>query len=170
MQKIIPKHRWPSGATPAIEPPSTTTPICPGPLSFLRPFYLLSQSIMGWFDVRLVYLLLFALTLLLTSKLVRRPREQLIALAVIGLKPSGWGQSDFWGERSLCFCLGDGGVVAVGEISLPQIPAVRCLARPAFGLACASKPTAWFLAPFWLLYLLRDRWGNKLIPPPSHLA
>jgi hypothetical protein len=24
----------------------------------------------------------------------------------------------------------------------------------AFGLACASKPTAWFLAPFWLLYAL----------------
>jgi hypothetical protein len=39
------------------------------------------------------------------------------------------------------------------------------LGSAAFGLACASKPTAWFLLPFWLLYLLRDRWGDQLIPP-----
>jgi hypothetical protein len=35
----------------------------------------------------------------------------------------------------------------------------------AYGLACASKPTAWFLAPFWVLFLLRPEWGQNLIPP-----
>jgi hypothetical protein len=42
-----------------------------------------------------------------------------------------------------------------------------CLANFAYGLACASKPTAWFLAPFWGLYLLRDEWGDRLIPLPG---
>lgn len=36
----------------------------------------------------------------------------------------------------------------------------RFLSAAVFGLACASKPTAWFLAPFWLLYLLGDEWGG----------
>ncbi len=34
----------------------------------------------------------------------------------------------------------------------------------AYGLACASKPTAWFLAPFWCLFVLRDQWGEHFIP------
>jgi uncharacterized membrane protein len=31
------------------------------------------------------------------------------------------------------------------------------LASAVYGLACASKPTAWFLAPFFALYLLHDQ-------------
>jgi uncharacterized membrane protein len=34
------------------------------------------------------------------------------------------------------------------------------LASLAFGLACASKPTAWFLAPFFALLLVRDQIGS----------
>jgi len=39
-------------------------------------------------------------------------------------------------------------------------PLVHFLSATALGLACASKPTAWFLVPFWLLYLLRDELGG----------
>jgi len=48
---------------------------CPGP-SLFGPFYLLSQLVLGWFDERFVYLLLFAATLAMAYGLARRPRRQ----------------------------------------------------------------------------------------------
>ncbi|MCB0233165.1 MAG: hypothetical protein KDG58_02895, partial [Anaerolineae bacterium] len=42
----------------------------------------------------------------------------------------------------------------------PNSPFPILLASAAFGLACASKPTAWFLAPFFALLLVRDQLGS----------
>ncbi len=142
-------------------------PYLPWTFVFSAPFYLLSQSLIGWFDQRLVYLLLFALTLWLTQQLVRSRQAQLIAIAVVGLNPIA-GVSLIFGEN-------DPFVLAWIVLGLwlirprggPLKPKWTLLGSAAFGLACASKPTAWFLAPFWLLYLLRDRWGAQLIPPRS---
>lgn len=138
-------------------------PYLPWTFIFSTPFYLLSQSLIGWFDERMVYLLLLALTLWLVQKLVQSPQEQLIAIALVGLNPIA--------AVSIIFGENDPFVMAWIVLGLwlllnPKMPKMQrnLLGSAAFGLACASKPTAWFLAPFWLLYLLRDQWGDKLIP------
>ncbi len=133
-------------------------PYLPWTFVFSAPFYLASQTALGWFDERLVYLLLFALTLALTHKLVRRPQEQRLALMLVGLNPIL--------AVSLVFGENDPFVLAWVVLGLWLLQTERPLwGSAALGLACASKPTAWFLAPFWLLYLLRDDWGGQLIPP-----
>ena len=139
-------------------------PYLPWTFVFSAPFYLLSQITIGWFDERLVYLVLFALTLFLTQKLIPASREQLMAVAAIGLNPIG-GLSLIFGEN-------DPFVLAWIVLGLwlarsgPQ-PQRLLLGSTAIGLACASKPTAWFLVPFWLLYLLRNQWGKQLFPAMS---
>ena len=140
-------------------------PYLPWTFIFSTPFQLAGQATLGWFDQRLVYLLLFVLTLILVQKLVQRPQEKLIALAVVGLNPIA-GISTIFGENDPFVFAWI--VLALWLIQPGQknINTKRSLLGSAvFGLACASKPTAWFLAPFWLLYLLRDQWGHKLIPP-----
>lgn len=139
-------------------------PYLPWTFVFSTPFYLLSRAALGWFDERLVYLLLFALTLALTQSLAPRPRDKLIAVAIVGLNPILasdviFGQNDSF----VLFWI----VLAVWLARRAGAGRGTLLASAAFGLACASKPTAWFLAPFWLLYLLRDRWGSGLLPPRS---
>lgn len=144
-------------------------PYLPWTFVFSAPFRLLAEATLGWYDQRLVYLLLFALTLLLVSALIRRPTERLIALAVIGLNPIA--------GTSLTFGENDPFVFAWLVLALWLIhpaPGQSRVSQPrgwlssaVFGLACASKPTAWFLAPFWLLYLLRDSWGPQFIPPSA---
>ena len=142
-------------------------PYLPWTFIFSAPFQLASRWLIGWYDQRLVYLLLFALTLFLIQKLVRQPQAQLIAIAVIGLNPIAgvsliFGENDpfvlAWIVLGLWFIQ-----PRQGEVSTRQM----LLGSAALGLACASKPTAWFLTPFWLLYLLRDQWGDYFIPPPA---
>jgi hypothetical protein len=62
-------------------------PYLPWTFVFSAPFYLLSRALTGWFDQRMVYLPLFALTLILAQRLVQQPREKLVTLAMIGLNP-----------------------------------------------------------------------------------
>lgn len=131
-------------------------PYLPWTFIFSAPFYLLSHGLLGWFDERIVYLLLFALTLVLTPQLVQSRREKLIALALVGLNPILavsviFGENDpfvfFW-------------MVLALWLAHSNYPGRRLAASAALGLACASKPTAWFLVPFWLLYLLGNG-GDK---------
>jgi hypothetical protein len=134
-------------------------PYLPWTFVFSAPFYLLSRTLLGWFDERMVYLLLFALTLALVHRLVWPPREKVMALALVGLNPL-LGLSLIFGENDpfVLFWL----VLGLWWVRAgPDLPGQRrlLLGAAAFGLACASKPTAWFLAPFWLLYLLSDRWN-----------
>jgi 4-amino-4-deoxy-L-arabinose transferase-like glycosyltransferase len=132
-------------------------PYLPWTFLFSAPFYLVSQAVLGWYDQRFVYLLLFVITLLLAPRLAQRRADKLGLVMVLGLNPIMgvdviFGQNDsfvlFWIVLALWLLLpsrekrGDRkwGVV---------------LSVISFGLACASKPTAWFLAPFYFLYLLR---------------
>ncbi len=140
-------------------------PYLPWTFIVSAPVQLSSQTMIGWFDERMVYLILFVLTLILVPKLVQRPQAQLIALAVVGLNPIG-GVSIIFGENDpFVFAW----IVLALWLVQPKYGTLdnrrSLLGTAALGLACASKPTAWFLAPFWLLYLLRDQWGDKLIPP-----
>ncbi|GAB4530504.1 MAG: hypothetical protein Kow0063_08690 [Anaerolineae bacterium] len=135
-------------------------PYLPWTFLFSAPFYLASHAAIGWFDQRLVYLLLFALTLALAQGLARRPVDRLGVVMVIGLNPTLasdviFGQNDsfvlFWV------------VLALALLRLAETrggEGFRLLSAAVLGLACASKPTAWFLVPFWAFYLLCDRWSG----------
>jgi len=142
-------------------------PYLPWTFVFSTPFYLLGRVTLGWFDQRLVYLLLFVLTLLLSQALAHTRQEKLLAVMFIGLNPILasdviFGQNDsfilFW--------------IVLGLWLLRQAEQSgqhrwTLLGSLAFGLACASKSTAWFLTPFWVVFLLRHDWGEWLIPPPE---
>lgn len=140
-------------------------PYLPWTFVFSMPFYSLGQAILGWFDQRFVYLLLFALTLVLAQALAGSRQEKLLAVMLMGLNPILasdviFGQNDsfvlFWVVLGLW-------LLFWGRANGRELWGAR-LGSLAFGLACAAKPTAWFLAPFWLLYLLRREWGARLMP------
>ena len=141
-------------------------PYLPWTFLFSAPFYVVSHLGLGWFDERMVYLLLFAATLALVCATVRTSRDRLVALMVLGLNPilasdMIFGQNDtfvlFW------IVLGVWLLWLSGEGKLPGVErrVTRWLSVAAFGLACASKPTAWFLVPFLCLYLMRDQVGDQ---------
>ncbi len=123
-------------------------PYLPWTFLFPAPFYLFSRAVLGWYDQRFVYLALFVIMLFLIPRLARSHTAKLCLTMTLGLNPIMgndiiYGQNDsfvlFWIVLALyllrCKC--------------PTLSAI------VFGLACASKSTAWFLAPFYLLYLLR---------------
>ena len=154
-------------------------PYLPWTFVFSTPFYLLSQAVLGWFDQRFVYLLLFALTLWLAQALGHSRLDKLLAVMLVGLNPILasdviFGQNDsfvlFWVVLGV-WCLQRSADCDLHSAHNPHSPLKLrpvnwiLLGSLAYGLTCASKPTAWFLAPFWGLFLLRDQWGPKLIPP-----
>ena len=127
-------------------------PYLPWTFLFSAPFRILSDAVIGWYDQRFVYLLLFALTLLLLPGLSRVRTHKLLLVMLIGLNPI-MGSDIIYGQN-------DSFVLAWVVLSLwlwsragQAGPARGWLwgSAAAFGLACASKPTAWFLAPFYLL-------------------
>jgi hypothetical protein len=132
-------------------------PYLPWTFVFSAPFYQLSQVTLGWYDQRFVYLLLFAITLALAPGLVRERGSKLLLLMTLGLNPIMgsdviFGQNDsfvlFWVVLALWLLVRSPGTSG-DDLSTPH----RLGAAAAFGLACASKPTAWFLAPFFVLLL-----------------
>ncbi len=142
-------------------------PYLPWTFVFSTPFYLLSQALWGWFDQRWVYLLLFGVTLWLAQQLAPTWPDKLLAVMFIGLNPILasdviFGQNDsfvlFWLVLSMW-------LLEQGQAKTSKVLKWTWLGSAAFGLACASKPTAWFLLPFWCLFLLRDQWGEKFMPP-----
>ncbi len=159
-------------------------PYLPWTFLFSAPFYLSSRFILGWFDQRWVYLLLFAATLVLAHSLARNRGNKLSIVMVMGLNPilasdMIFGQNDsfvlFWivlGIWLLCRAENQR-----GRAERPSVMILLSLA--AFGLACASKPTAWFLVPFLALFVLGGnpgiwnegfRWPRKGILWVSALA
>lgn len=169
-------------------------PYLPWTFLFSAPFRLLADRLLGWYDQRFVYLLLFALTLLLLPALARRREAKLLLVMTIGLNPIMgsdliYGQNDgfvlAWIVLSLwCWAQGRRSTEHLADLdttdtrealrsrSIEEPPAhgsrgmeTRAVRGPgtgrgwmlasaaAFGLACASKPTAWFLAPFYVLLL-----------------
>jgi hypothetical protein len=136
-------------------------PYLPWTFLFSAPFYLLTQLVIGWFDQRMVYLLLFALTLALAYRLAKDNEGKLAVVMLLGLNPILtsdviFGQNDsfvlFWIVLGVWLLwLNERHTWSQGAGRL-----VGWLSMASFGLACASKPTAWFLVPFVCLYVLRD--------------
>ncbi|MEM7032685.1 MAG: hypothetical protein AAF629_24235 [Chloroflexota bacterium] len=80
-------------------------PYLPWTFISATPIYLLSRATLGWFDMRFIYLAVFALTLYLGQSLVKHRRDKLLVVALIGLNPISnlsiiFGQNDpfvfFW--------------------------------------------------------------------------
>lgn len=127
-------------------------PYLPWTFLFSAPFYALGQ-LAGFYDQRLVYLALMALALALAPRLVKHERSQLALVAGLGLNPQMaldliFGQNDSF---VLCWILFS--LVAWRQFRQGRGWWVSPLL---FGLACASKPTAWFFAPFYGLLLVDD--------------
>ncbi len=161
-------------------------PYLPWTFVFSAPFYLLGNAL-GFYDQRIVYLLLLAVALATVSHLAQTKRSKLALVAFVGLNPLMgldilFGQNDVFVLCWLIFALvawQKGRQYALGgrEDTVGQRGRqrweqnrrrYRLLAVLCFGAACASKPTAWFFAPFFALLLLADQavmdigWRNAL--------
>ncbi len=127
-------------------------PYLPWTFLFSAPFRLLADRVIGWYDQRFVYLLLFALSLLLLPGVARGRTTRLLLVMSIGLNPIMgsdliYGQNDSFVLAWLVLCLWLWARGQRGRVSRRW----GWASAAAFGLACASKPTAWFLAPFYVL-------------------
>ncbi len=121
------------------------------PWTFLSaiPFHLLTNALFGWYDQRIVYLLLFVLMMWLVPKLTPIPTDKLCLAMILGLNPIMGNDVIFGQNDSFVFFWV---VLTVYGLLRRQWP----LAGIGLGLALASKPTTWFLLPFFLVYL----WGS----------
>jgi hypothetical protein len=145
-------------------------PYLPWTFLFSAPFRLLSDALLGWYDQRLVYLLLFALTLALLPRLAGTRERTLLLLMAVGLNPI-MGSDLIYGQNDsfiLAWIVLSLWLWERGRKSLsPRVWQVASAA--VFGLACASKPTAWFLAPFYLMWIVGSEprrfgeWARKAV-------
>jgi hypothetical protein len=138
-------------------------PYLPWTFLFSAPFYLAGQTL-GFYDQRIVYLLLMVAALLVARQLADGEQRRLMLVATLALNPLMaldliFGQNDSF---VLCWILFS--LVAwrkAGDLWIAE----RALAARwwligsavLYGLACASKPTAWFFAPFYGLLLVAER-------------
>ena len=141
-------------------------PYLPATFILSAPVKLLSDALLGWYDQRFTYLILFIIMLTLAYALTRGDGQATLGLTMIlGLNPI-MGLDVIFGQNDVF-------VLAWLVISAWFIHRKRWLwGSLFFGVAAASKPTAWFLAPFFLL-LLADRPRlslRQLLSKPSLLA
>jgi uncharacterized membrane protein len=112
---------------------------------FSTPFYIVSKHVTGWYDQRLVYLVLFVCTLWPLMQHATSQTRKLSLLIVFGLNFFAvsyviWGGNDVF----VMFWL----LMSTYLLQRDRIPA----AALSLGLACASKQTAWLFVPFFLAY------------------
>jgi hypothetical protein len=145
-------------------------PYLPWTFVFSAPVKLASDALLGWYDQRFVYLLVFVVALILAARLApaSRPRWRLALLMLLGLNPIMgldlvFGQNDLfvwaWIVLALWLLSRTSALSTVHRSPITVHHSQFWLASLAFGLACASKPTAWFMAPFFALLLARDQIG-----------
>ena len=112
------------------------------------PFQAAAEGLLGWYDQRFVYLLLFLIMLWLAPKMTPDPTDKLCLTMVLGLNPIM--------GNDLIFGQNDSFVLFWIVLSAYGLLRKRwMLTGIALGLAIASKSTAWFLVPFFLVYV----WG-----------
>jgi hypothetical protein len=155
-------------------------PYLPWTFVFSAPARLVSDALLGWYDQRFVYLLVFVAALILATRLApaSQPRWRLALLMLLGLNPIMgldllFGQNDLfvWAWIVLALALLSR-ALTIDNSQLTIDNSRFFLSSLAFGLACASKPTAWFLAPFFALLLARDQissWRDILRAIPTML-
>ena len=126
-------------------------PYLPATFVLSTPVKVLSDASIGWYDQRFTYLLLFILILILIPSLVKKRPEAILGLTMIlGLNPI-MGLDILFGQNDIF-------VLAWIVLSLWFLQRKKLIwSSIFFGIACAAKPTAWFLAPFWGIALLADQ-------------
>ncbi len=132
------------------------------PWTFLlsAPFFMAGQAL-GGYDQRIVYLLLMAVALALAPRLVEGTRRKLALVALLALNPIMgldliFGQNDAFVLAWLIFALVAWKAWRDGRDKGRGQRAALIATGVCFGLACASKPTAWFFAPFLALLMVAD--------------
>lgn len=134
-------------------------PYLPLTFVFSAPFYLLGQAI-GFYDQRIIYLLLYGLAILLAARLATGATTKLALAATLALNPIMaldviFGQNDVFVLAWIVFAL------VAWQVSRQRARAGQngekwlMISSLSFGLACAAKPTAWFFAPFYGLLLVQ---------------
>lgn len=140
-------------------------PYLPWTFLFSAPAYALGSAA-GFYDQRMIYLVLMLIALAVVGSLARAGRERLALVAALGLNPGMaldiiFGQNDSFVLCWLIFSLVCWQGWAKSETLYGNAPprrnrALLMASTIFFGMACASKPTAWFFAPFYGLLLLHD--------------
>ena len=120
------------------------------------PFYLVSQTFLGWYDQRFVYFLAYLIVILLLPALVEHPRDKLALLIAVGLNFLfvyflAEGRNDIMILLWL--------VLATILVSRGQVEASAAV----MGLALATKHQAWFFLPFYFLYLFPSPYEWKTL-------
>jgi len=125
-------------------------PYLPATFVLSAPSKLFFDEVLGWYDQRFTYLILFVITLLLATSFTNKRYADALGLTMIlGLNPI-MGLDVIFGQN-------DSFVLAWLVFSAWFLYRKNWLwSSILFGVAVASKPTAWFLAPFWALALLED--------------
>jgi uncharacterized membrane protein len=141
-----PLARWEYAfPSPAVNPALYHNAYLPFIFLFSAPFYVISTWLTGWYDQRLVFLLLFVAASWLYMLHGSSATKRLSLLIVFGLNFFGvsyviWGGTDVFVLFWLIAC------TYLIRRNRPTAAAV-CL-----GLACASKQTAWLFVPFFLVH------------------
>lgn len=138
-------------------------PYLPWTFIFSAPFYLLG-NFLGLFDQRFVYLFLLTIMLFVVPRLSSNDPSRLILVMILALNPLMaldvlYGQNDVF---VLCWIVFSLVCLERWQSSFSQHAGIssggkwRLASLIFFGLACTSKPTAWFFAPFYGLLLVPD--------------
>lgn len=139
-------------------------PYLPWTFVFSTPFYLLGQAL-GHYDQRWLYLTLMAVALALAPRLASSKRAKLALVAMLALNPVMnldvvFGQNDLFVFCWLLFSLVAWAAWRQRQQAGQEGNAWLYLSTICYGLACASKPTAWFFALFYALLLIADQTGG----------
>lgn len=126
----------------------------PFPLLFSIPFYLVSKDLLGWYDQRFVYLLLFIGLLILLPRLTREWTKKLGLLLALGLNL----------YFTIFFANGHNDVFVLFWLVLTIFLLQRrqvVLSSVTLALACTSKQSALLLLPFYFLYLMKGSYRRE---------
>ena len=124
-------------------------PYLPATFTLPIPFFLIVNSFFGWYDHRLFQLVALLILLVLLPTLASSPERKLSLLLVVGLNPL----------FAPFFVMGRNDVLVVLWLVATTLLLRRRLyvaSAIALGLACSTKHTAWFFAPFYLIYLISE--------------
>ncbi len=110
------------------------------------PLAILSDRLIGWFDVRMLYGLAYVVFVVAAARLVRDRERRLSVLILAIFNPIFLGFF-ITGFNDILFLAW----IALGSLWLQG--GRYALSGAAFGLAVASKQTAWLLVPFFLMHL-----------------
>lgn len=141
-----------------LNPALWLTDTFPGQELLTVPFMLAAQATLGWFDERFIYLLSFAITVLLLLRLAPTPTTRLALVAAVTLNPLWVGT----------FIYGQNDILVLAEILIVLWLSLRerwRLALLALAVGCATKQTTLILLPFYLWWLaprLGATWPARL--------